>query len=384
MARPEKTPANPDSATEESSSDSEFDHDHESPVTAPQTLRTPRPSELKTLQCPYNDCLKSFNRRARLAEHLRSHTNSRPFKCNHDGCTKDFLRDSHLKHHIKSAHTNVRDYICSWDGCGKSFATGTRLRRHEAAHQGREKWKCRGYDGCDETFRKHDTLRKHVLTVHENKKPFPCTETDSRTGENCKSAFETPEKLRAHQRTKHDSSRFTCTLCLEHPTHDNAGLHAPQDDSTNMMFVPQSREAFFTTYADLQNHIATVHPPICTQCSSTFTTPRELTRHLELIHNITHAGEAQDTNSESKITFSCTYPDCPRTFTKRATSTSTPKPCMNAAGTLCAARLFSPSQNWPVNLKGAQKSRDVDEILRVRALLKSMYEQHTWAWAVKG
>jgi general transcription factor IIIA len=287
-----------------SGSDSESDADME-PISTPPTPRTPRPSELKTIPCPYDGCEKSFNRQARLTEHLRSHTNTRPFRCPHKGCSKDFLRDSHLKHHVKSAHTDVRDYVCSWDGCGKSFATGTRLRRHEAAHEQKQKWKCRGYEGCDETFRKHDTLKRHIMTVHENKRPFPCLGIEMRTGEPCKSAFETAEKLRAHQRAKHDQTRFACTECVEHL------LQAHVEDGVLEDFSKTS-EAYFSSYADLQLHIATVHPPTCPHCPTVLSTPRELRRHLELVHNITDPDSQQ-----SNAAFPCTYANCNRSFTKK-------------------------------------------------------------------
>src|SRR5271154_1808553 len=83
-------------------SDSDSDHDpadeplRATPRTTPSTPRTPRSSALKSLHCPYDGCPKSFIRKARLHEHLRSHTNTRIFKCSETGCTKDFLRDSHL------------------------------------------------------------------------------------------------------------------------------------------------------------------------------------------------------------------------------------------------------------------------------------------------
>lgn len=276
------------------------------PISTPPTPRTPRTSGLKNIPCPYDGCEKSFNRQARLTEHLRSHTNTRPFKCSYKGCSKDFLRDSHLKHHIKSAHTDVRDYVCSWDGCGKSFATGTRLRRHEAAHQQKEKWKCRGYEGCDETFRKHDTLKRHIMIVHENRRPFPCPDVDMKSGEPCKSAFETAEKLRAHQRAKHDQTRFACAECLERSYQVHSGDEMVGD------FKDEQSEAYFASYADLQLHIATVHPPTCPHCPTVFSTPRELKRHFELVHNIRDP-DSQPSSGE----FPCHYTDCNRSFSKK-------------------------------------------------------------------
>jgi general transcription factor IIIA len=269
----------------------ESDANLDTPITAPQT---PLSSGRKTLHCPYEGCIKSFNRQARLTEHIRSHTNERPFQCPEDDCDKAFLRDSHLKHHIKSAHTNERDYPCTWANCDKKFATGTRLRRHEACHKTKEKYTCKGYEDCNESFRKHATLSRHILAVHEKKKPFPCTEIDEKTGQQCSSGFDTAEKLRSHQRSVHDQSRFVCMDCL------------PLGDE-------METQVSFATYAQLQNHIAEVHPPTCPQCSLLCESEKDLRRHLELVHNMVDP-EADKSKTPS---FPCTYPNCDRSFTKK-------------------------------------------------------------------
>jgi general transcription factor IIIA len=269
----------------------ESDMDPETPGTEPLT---PVGSGRKILPCPYQGCQKAFNRQARLTEHIRSHTNERPFNCPEKECGKAFLRDSHLKHHIKSAHTNERDYSCTWANCNKKFATGTRLRRHESSHEAKEQYTCKGFDGCNETFRKHATLSRHILAVHENKKPFPCTELDTEKGEQCSSGFDTAEKLRAHKRAVHDHTRFVCMDC------------PPMDDDLDFQIS-------FTTYALLQKHIAEVHPPTCPQCSLLCASEKDLRRHLELSHNTV---DAQAENSKAS-TYFCTFPNCTRSFTKK-------------------------------------------------------------------
>jgi general transcription factor IIIA len=275
--------------SEASATDSDMD-----PYTPGTEPLTPVGSGRKILPCPYQGCTKSFNRQARLNEHIRSHNNERPFNCPEKECGKAFLRDSHLKHHIKSAHTNERDYPCTWAYCNKKFATGTRLRRHESSHKAKEQYTCKGFDGCNETFRKHATLSRHILSVHENKKPFPCTELDTGKGEPCSSGFDTAEKLRAHKRAVHDDTRFVCMDC------------PPMDDDLDFQIS-------FTTYALLQKHIAEVHPPTCPQCSLPCASEKDLRRHLELSHNTV---DAQAENSKGS-TFSCTFPNCTRSFTKK-------------------------------------------------------------------
>ena len=265
-----------------------------------QAPRPPRPSDLKTLACPYENCPKTFNRQARLTEHLRSHSNDRVFKCLENGCSKDFFRESHLKAHIKSAHSGVRDYLCSWEGCNKSFATGTRLRRHEKAHEEHEKFRCQGYEGCAAVFRKHATLHRHIISVHQGVKPFPCLVVDPDTEEQCSMAFDTAEKLRAHERAKHDANRFTCLVCSESSTN----LH-----ESDPQLVP---DFTFPSYALLKTHMSISHPPTCPDCSMSCSSERELKSHMELAHGSTLLIASQDLEP-----FPCFYPTCDRKFSKR-------------------------------------------------------------------
>ncbi|KAK5074481.1 hypothetical protein LTR70_010195 [Exophiala xenobiotica] len=305
----------------ETLSDEEFDHvrdfdmsdseseaesvvlDHGTPSTTPPRTQTPRPVQRKILACPYDECSKTFNRQSRLDEHIRSHTGERIFKCPHAFCPKDFLRDSHLKHHLTSAHSDVRKYQCAWEGCDKGFATGTRLRRHIQAHQGREKYRCRGYEGCDETFRKHETLRRHVLTVHEQQKPFPCEHVDPQSGDTCSSAFDTADKLKSHKRAKHDSTKFCCTICITSHAAGDALMTTDEGDDTRLYT--------FSSYSELQAHIAHAHPPTCQHCAVPFTTNKELKRHLEIDHGVI------DPMKRVAKQFPCTHPGCTHVFTKR-------------------------------------------------------------------
>lgn len=286
-----------------SDDDDDDDDAHKTPITPFSPASSKYPSEQKTHHCPFDNCGKSFNRPARLTEHLRSHNNERIFKCTSDGCEKTFLRASHLSHHTKSAHTTIRDYACDREGCGKTFVTGSRLRRHLAAHDGRDKHRCTEYPPCNETFRKHSTLQKHITTAHLKQKPFPCPDTDPVTGKPCKQAFDTASHLRAHQGRLHGGPRFTCTECIQ-PADDASGAK----DGT-----ATSRELSFPTYALLQQHIRAAHPPSCPHCPTTCSSAKELRRHLELTHG--------SISLDERKTHHCEYPDCGRSFTKKGNLT---------------------------------------------------------------
>ncbi|KAI9786074.1 MAG: Strongly-conserved Zn-finger binding protein (TFIIIA) [Peltula sp. TS41687] len=271
------------------------------PLTPSSLISQKPPSEQKTHHCTYEGCGKSFNRPARLAEHLRSHTNERIFKCSHEGCDKDFLRATHLNHHVKSAHEDIRDYICELAGCGKKFLTNTRLKRHQAAHEGRDRFRCSEYPPCEEVFRKHATLQRHITSVHLNQKPFPCTHADEETAEQCTRGFDTAAQLRKHQGREHGGLRFWCSECTTSDNGDGSSASAnPSNES------PQGQG--FATYSLLQAHIRTAHPPTCIYCSQPCNSQRDLRQHIEIHHS--------ESTLSDRRTHLCDYAGCDRGFTK--------------------------------------------------------------------
>lgn len=266
------------------------------PLTPLSSKPSPRfPSRLKTIHCPYPDCQKTFNRPANLAEHLRSHSNTRLFKCPHTPCPKDFLRETHLKHHIKSQHSDVRDHLCDWPGCGKRFVTGTRLRRHHAAHEGQEPFRCQVED-CGQVFRKHGTLQKHITVVHEGKSPFICRVVN-RQGEECGAGFDGAGKLKSHEGRVHGTKRFWCAMCSSATRATEIGI-GQQDASDG-----------FSTYAELQAHIGIEHAPTCEACGLQCKSQRALKSHIDIVHGLL------DVDARRKHV--CVEPGCGRAFTKR-------------------------------------------------------------------
>lgn len=275
------------------SSGAEDDHPLDTPMTPASNASSRYPSNRKIHLCPHEGCIKAFNRPARLAEHLRSHTNERIFHCEHEGCSKTFLRQSHLNHHVKSAHTTIRDYVCPREECDKAFATGSRLRRHLAAHEGRDKYRCTEYPPCGETFRKHTTLQRHVIMVHLNQKPFVCQHVDPVSQEQCTQAFDTAGHLRSHESRIHGDARFRCTECSNVARKYGGGV----------------LETSFYTFAQLRQHIRSVHPPICPDCGIECLSSRELRQHVEIIHG--------GLSLEDRKVFPCDHPGCERSFTKK-------------------------------------------------------------------
>ncbi|QSZ30549.1 hypothetical protein DSL72_000103 [Monilinia vaccinii-corymbosi] len=252
------------------------------------------PSEYKTIKCTYEGCTKIFNRPARLAAHLRSHANERPFICTYEGCDKAYIEGKHLKQHIKGSHTHEREYTCDWEGCTKSFLTATRLRRHKDAHGGHERFRCTSYPPCNKTFRKHQTLQRHVRSDHLDLAPFPCSHIDPITNELCKAGFDASGGLKKHMERAHRAATFLCEECTVPGKFHQDGTPVP---------------LAFTTSAKLQAHIKKEHAN-CMFCDRKCSSQQLLQKHIETQHS--------GSTLEERKNIPCEYPGCPKSFTKRA------------------------------------------------------------------
>ncbi|ATY64347.1 C2H2 transcription factor (TFIIIA) [Cordyceps militaris] len=262
---------------------SSFAGDLDSPITVATTPRAKFPSDLKTLPCTWPGCPKTFNRPARLRDHLNSHTNSRPFKCGYAGCDKDYIEDKHLKQHVKAVHTNERAHVCARPGCGKSFVTGTRLKRHQAVHEGADRFRC---PDCGQSFRKKETLHKHVLQAHKGESPHQCAEPG------CDAKFASQGALKRHQQKLHGELKFWCSECALQPGPDGTEKHVG-----------------FTTHPLLLAHMKREHQN-CLFCDFTSASQAEMVTHID-VH---HSGKTVD----DRRTFVCEHAGCVKSFTKRS------------------------------------------------------------------
>ncbi|OAA69463.1 Zinc finger, C2H2-type/integrase, DNA-binding protein [Cordyceps fumosorosea ARSEF 2679] len=261
-----------------------FAGDVDSPLTVATTPRARFPSDLKTLPCTWPGCPKTFNRPARLRDHLNSHTNSRPFKCTYEGCDKDYIEDKHLKQHIKAVHTNERSHVCPREGCGKTFVTGTRLKRHQAVHEGADRFRCAE---CGQSFRKKETLHKHVLKAHRGEAPHQCAEPG------CDAKFESKGALKRHHQRVHGELKFWCSDCAVSPGPDGS----------------EEKHIGFTTQALLQAHMRAEHQD-CMFCEFRSSSQAEMVAHVDA----RHSGKTL----EDRRAHACDRPGCAKSFTKRS------------------------------------------------------------------
>ncbi|KAH6627800.1 hypothetical protein F5144DRAFT_576920 [Chaetomium tenue] len=247
------------------------------------------PSDLKTIPCTYPGCPKTFNRPARLAAHLRSHTNDRPHRCAYEGCGKTYMEEKHLAQHIKGSHTHEKKYACAEPDCGKSFVTATRLRRHAAVHEGAERFRCRGYEGCSLSFRKHQTLQRHVRVAHLGAAAFVCT-----AAEDCEAGFDTAGALRRHVEREHGELRFWCEECAA------GGGDGDGEEG-------DGRKVGFRTLLMLQTHMRKEHVD-CVFCDVKCGSQADLERHVDMYHS--------GTTVEDRKTVECPWDGCGKKFTR--------------------------------------------------------------------
>ncbi|XP_071348349.1 zinc finger and BTB domain-containing protein 41 isoform X2 [Trachinotus anak] len=141
-------------------------------------------------------CLKTFNRRPHLQEHMILHTQDRPFKCSF--CDEYFKsRFARLKHQEKY---HLGPFPC--EICGRQFNdSGNRKRHIECTHGGKRKWTC---FVCGKSVRERTTLREH-LRIHSGEKPHLCSI--------CGQSFRHGSSYRLHLRVHHDDKRYECDEC---------------------------------------------------------------------------------------------------------------------------------------------------------------------------
>lgn len=110
-------------------------------------------------------CGKIFANTMVLTQHIRMHTNERPYKC--ELCQKSFTQMCNLKHH-RLTHTGERPFVCQI--CQKSFTQLGNLQQHERTHTGERPFVCQI---CQKSFKQMVHLKQHTQKKHHgDKRPF--------------------------------------------------------------------------------------------------------------------------------------------------------------------------------------------------------------------
>ena len=114
-------------------------------------------SELHLPDCdkPFSchDCHKRFSNESRLANHRRTHNNSRPYEC--IACNKQFNHKGSLTRHMRT-HSGDKPHVCNQ--CGKRFFQPGNLTVHIRTHTGERPFEC---ERCGKRFNHRSSLTVH-------------------------------------------------------------------------------------------------------------------------------------------------------------------------------------------------------------------------------
>lgn len=132
------------------------------------------------IQCPI--CYKELT--GHLAEHLRVHEDSRPYKC--PDCEMAFKQSTQLTVH-RRCHSGVRPYTCRI--CERPFSHSNALMLHIRRHTGEKPFACAM---CPMTFSQLPHMKTHMYKIHGKDSTYKC--------EKCKHFFKRKVQLEDHSK----------------------------------------------------------------------------------------------------------------------------------------------------------------------------------------
>lgn len=116
-----------------------------------QKIHNPDPQDCKI-------CKKTFLNLDRLKNHIKTHSEDKPFQC--DNCKRTFKTKRHVGNHM-IMHTDVFKYTCKY--CEKKFRYKTGWINHENKHIGVKAFVCKV---CGRDFTNWSNCNKHMIRIH--------------------------------------------------------------------------------------------------------------------------------------------------------------------------------------------------------------------------
>ncbi|CCO28437.1 Zinc finger protein 569 [Rhizoctonia solani AG-1 IB] len=165
------------------------DHAHGAPAchTAPLFPDTSQTSQQDVLTCLWSDC-------SLIPAPLDTSGADNASLC--EVCGVDFSEAATLQQHMRR-HTQEKPYVCDFPGCGKAFAITGALTIHKRTHNGDKPFKCKY---CDRAFSESSNLSKHLRT-HTGQRPYACPEPG------CGKKFSRPDQVTRHRHVHQKKSK---------------------------------------------------------------------------------------------------------------------------------------------------------------------------------
>nr|CAI5857397.1 unnamed protein product [Callosobruchus analis] len=259
-------------------------------------------------------CQKRCRIQSRLRNHLRKHTDERPFLC--DVCAKGFKHKSSLNSHMKihrlrapTADTSDKKHNCSF--CKRIFRSEAGLKAHVVRSHNSS-----GCDRCGKVFPYLHDLNIHMTTVHNELGSFVCM--------TCNKHYKKKTDLRRHMKTTHLKKHTSDRNSKKNTAEGYAKKRTGERSHTCELFFKNfiSEDGYKKYVCDSKKK-----PYNCNSCEQAFCTQEMVRMHIKRDHEsqvckicdkvlFSIASFRNHMNSHNGVKpFACTF--CDRRFVRK-------------------------------------------------------------------